>query len=282
MVLYDVLNNIEINATLSHLDKGERTLFKEQIKYLKKGDLAIFDRGFPSYELYGILNREKIDFVMRLRKTDFPKEFAELVENSALKEKIITAEMKRPDKIKDKNIAKSITLRLVKVVLDSGEIEILATSIIDENIFKAEEFKDIYWLRWGVETYFDIVKNRLDLGNFTGKSVESIYQDFFVTIFISNLETALVKDTNLKLEERSKSNKNKQKVNHSVSFNEIKNRIFEIFYSSNKNEIEIQEDLEKIFLLSPSQERIRKKVERKKTKIYKSLSYQKYTKKSVF
>lgn len=283
MVLYDVLNNMEINSKLSHISKGERTVFKEQIKYLQKGDLAIFDRGFPSYELYGILEREKIDFVMRLRKTDFPKEYAELIENIELKEKIVKAEMKRPDKIKDKNIKKTLTLRLVKVELDNGEIEILVTSVLSKKKFKAEEFKELYWLRWGIETYFDIIKNRLDIGNFTGKSVESIYQDFFATIFISNLETALVKDTNVKLEERSKNNKNKQKVNHSVAFNEIKNRVFEIFYnSSNKSEKRIKEDLEKVFLLSPSQDRNREIVKRKKTKTRKSLYYQKFVKKSVF
>ena len=41
----------------------------------------------------------------------------------------------------------------------------------------------------GGETYYSRVKGRLCLENFTGKTVESVKQDFWSTIFISNFET---------------------------------------------------------------------------------------------
>lgn len=43
---------------------------------------------------------------------------------------------------------------MVKIVLSSGEIEVLATSLLEEQQFKVEEFGELYYLRWGVETFF--------------------------------------------------------------------------------------------------------------------------------
>ena len=40
-------------------------------------------------------------------------------------------------------------MRLVKVILDDGEIEILATSLLDDKIYKTNDFKILYWKRWG-------------------------------------------------------------------------------------------------------------------------------------
>lgn len=50
-------------------------------------------------------------------------------------------------------------------------------------------------MRWGVETFFSIVKGRLCLENFTGKTSEAVKQDFWSTVFISNLETLMTEGT---------------------------------------------------------------------------------------
>ncbi len=69
------------------------------------------------------------------------------------------------------------------MVLPSGEIEVLATSLMDEQKFQTGGFKELYFLRWGVETFFAKLKGRLSLENFTGKSVESVKQDFFSYLY---------------------------------------------------------------------------------------------------
>ena len=89
---------------------------------------------------------------------------------------------KHKKEAKDKGLPEVIEIRLVRIILSSGEVEVLATSLLDENEFSAEDFQYLYSLRWGVETFFSKIKGRLALENFTGKSVESIYQDFWSTI----------------------------------------------------------------------------------------------------
>lgn len=47
-----------------------------------------------------------------------------------------------------------VTVRLVCVRLKSGEIEVLASSLIDSAIYPVHLFKDLYAKRWGVEDGF--------------------------------------------------------------------------------------------------------------------------------
>jgi len=77
-------------------------------------------------------------------------------------------------------------IRFVQVILDNGTVEVLCTNITDNERLKTSEFKELYALRWGIETYFDLIKNRLSLENFTGQSALAVKQDFFATIFLTN------------------------------------------------------------------------------------------------
>ena len=44
-----------------------------------------------------------------------------------------------------------LKLRLVRVELEDGEVEVLITNLMDEQAFPASEFKELYHLRWGAE-----------------------------------------------------------------------------------------------------------------------------------
>ena len=49
---YDVLNNISIDAKLVNTSIGEHTLAKQHLDHLGAGDLILYDRGYPSYDLF--------------------------------------------------------------------------------------------------------------------------------------------------------------------------------------------------------------------------------------
>ena len=63
-------------------------------------------------------------------------------------------------------------------------------------------FKELYFLRWGVEGFYNLLKGRLNLENFTGKSLESVHQDFWSTIFITHAETIFTHEAQKKLDDR--------------------------------------------------------------------------------
>jgi TonB-linked SusC/RagA family outer membrane protein len=98
--------------------------------------------------------------------------------------------------------------------------------------FPTRDFKEIYYLRWGVETFYGTLKGRLDIENFTGKTAESVYQDFYAAIYLTGLESILTQSTNETLAQ--KETQHPQQVNRSVSFNAIKNVVDEWNYSKDQ------------------------------------------------
>jgi len=121
----------------------------------------------------------------------------------------------------------------------------------------------------------------LALENFTGKTAESIRQDFWSTIFISNLETILTEDIEQKIN-AEKSDENKPvKVNKAVSFNTIKNLAFEIFFTEKDQSI-LFEKLDRLFSMNTVVVRKDRTVPRKKISATRSFNFQKRMRKHVF
>jgi len=252
-VLYDVCNHIVIDATLRDKAYGERALAIKHLQYVQKGDLIIFDRGYPSVELFGHMFKRGVDFIVRLRRNSFKK--AAFMFDPSCQQEDVTIKIKAPAKLKPllrrQGLLTTMIVRFVRVVLDNGEIEVLATSVLDHARLQTEAFKDLYYRRWGIETFYNVLKNRLSLENFTGISALAVQQDFYVTMFLSNYESLLAYDINEDLKQKSKNNKHLQKVNKAISFNTIKQKSFELFYS--KKEIEtILEEMKQLFLTSPT------------------------------
>jgi len=117
------------------------------------------------------------------------------------------------------------------VRLSTGELEVLATNLLDEQLYPTSEFADLYQKRWGIETYYGLIKGRLDLENFTGRSPQAVRQDVYATIFLSNLESVLIRPVQEQCETKSKSLKNPQQVNHAVSFHAIKSHLIALILS---------------------------------------------------
>lgn len=123
----------------------------------------------------------------------------------------------------------TLTVRFVRVTLKTGEIEVLATSLIDATRYPTALFAELYGKRWGVETFYGTLKARLSLENFSGTSAESVRQDFHAAVFLTGLEAVLTDDVDGTL--ARKDTQHRQQVNRAVSFNAIKCRAFDLFMS---------------------------------------------------
>jgi hypothetical protein len=231
-VLYDVINRMAIDASINDKSKGERVPALEHLRYTDKNDLVLFGRGYPSYELFACYAAQT-NFVMRIRKNSFARAkflFAAHSEHQDVILQIKAPKMLR-EQLRKADLPTTMKVRFVRVVLDNGTVEVLATNVPENSRLHTGDFKELYAARWGIETYFDLLKNRLSLENFTGLSALAVKQDFYATIFLSNYESVLVYDANLELREKGKKNRYAQQVNKAVSFNTIKRRVFDLFYS---------------------------------------------------
>ena len=258
--LYDVMNNMAIDASIRNKVKkegsslkayDERTLAIEHMSYCNKEDLVVFDRGYPSYELFARY-AQKTNFLCRLKKTSFIRAKSLFAPHCEHKDVIleINAPKKLRDALRKDNLPVKMKIRFVQVILDNGTVEVLATNILNDEVLQTSDFMELYARRWGIETYYDVLKNRLSLENFTGLTALAIKQDFYATVFLANYEAMLVYDTNLELQEKAEDNKYAQQVNKAQSFNAIKHKAFDIFYS-NKSLSKQMKQLEELFAINP-------------------------------
>jgi len=258
-VLYDVMNNLAIDASINNKKSSddndlvaydERSLAIQHLEHCNKDDLVIFDRGYPSFELF-VKYDQKTNFLVRLKKTSFAKAKSLFAPHCEKKDVVmeITAPKSIKEALKRHNLPVKMKIRFVQVILPNGTVEVLATNILENDILQTSDFMELYAMRWGVETYFDILKNRLNLENFTGLTTLAVKQDFYATIFLTNYEAILVYDTNLELQEKASDNKYAQQVNKAQSFNAIKHKAFDIFYS-NKSLLKQMKELEKLFSIN--------------------------------
>ncbi len=247
-VMYDLLNNYAIDSKLENLNRYEGDMAIEHLESCAEKDLIIGDRGYPSYKLLATILDKGLDFLFRCSPM-FYKEGQSLLIGD-IDSAIYT--MKISDNAKGFDLPKEIKVRFLQVILNSGEVEILVTSLLSDEEYPTADFKGLYWRRWGIETFYDVIKNRLNLENFTGKSVEAVKQDFYSTIYISNYETSMVESADQILEERSKNSMHKLKTNKAVTFNTLKNNIFNLFLSNNYSDEVLHKKINKMFLQTPT------------------------------
>ncbi len=279
-MLYDVLNEIAIDSVMGKCNASERDLARKHYNSLQENDLILFDRGYCSYLHLAFLLKECRNFVVRCPVNSFAQ--ANKMFNLPIDSWVTVLKVPKDSKARaiQNGLDTNITVRFVRVILDTGEVEVLVTSLLDEQLFPYNDFKDLYWFRWKEETFFDRIKNRLDLENFSGKTALSVLQDFYATIYISGLETVLTQDAQDVLDSRTPHNKYPSKVNKAISFNVIKNHVLDLLLHENDDDILLPK-LTNLFLTSPTS--IRKYRSRpRNTSARKQLDYYKRRRKIVY
>ena len=78
-----------------------------------------------------------------------------------------------------------ISFRIVRFKISDDSTETLITNL-DADVFPAEELKQLYHLRWGIETSFRQLKYTIGLSLFQSKKVEYITQEIFARLTMYN------------------------------------------------------------------------------------------------
>jgi hypothetical protein len=182
---------------LKTVDDAERVLLARLLPHLASDDLLIMDRGFPAVWLFTLLQQRGLPFLARMDGNQWP--VVESFLRSGMTETLITLPVSASARRQAQAVGmclthKTLSLRLIKVVLTTGHIEVLATSLTDTLAYPAQAFGELYHARWNIEEAFKVLKHRLYLEQFTGELPESIRQDVHAKIFTANLAEALARE----------------------------------------------------------------------------------------
>lgn len=190
---FDVLNNITRDAIIDSLHIGERDLVLRHCAHLTPKDLILLDRGYPAYWLFRFIREKGINFCARLSigKWNVAKQFL----SSGLSQQIIQLDPIVDSKKKCLELGlsiKPIQLRLIRIPPeDAQEPIVIITTLTDSDLYPYEFFHDLYFQRWPIEENYKVLKCRIEIENFSGKSIEAVLQDFHAKIFMHNLTAVL-------------------------------------------------------------------------------------------
>ena len=213
-IAYDVLNEMILDAHFEPLSVDERTLAMRHLEAIKAKNMVnlsysmfVFDRGYASKELITFVEKDICtSYLFRIRdKFNLAIDALPIPENE--------------DEIVDQVIElyENINVRVLRFFLPSGALETLVTNDFGHD---KHMFKEYYFYRWPVEEEYKLVKEKTGLTCFRGYSQNSILQEFWIAMLLTNLANII-----------------KREADGIIKYNHPKNAGRKHSYKTNMNEL---------------------------------------------
>lgn len=239
--LYDLLSNTYLDAVIQNYRQ-----FNEHLAYVKMIDrfyssipaIFIADRGFESYNGMAHVQERNQKFLTRikdihssgiLKRFELPDgEFDISLDVNITRKstKEIRADplfihiahdspfdfIPPKTKIKDPAVFYTLHLRFVRIKHLKDSYEVLVTNL-DKDSFPPSVLKELYSMRWGVETSFRKLKHTIGLNAFHSKKSEHIFQEIFARLTFYNFSEFVTSHIAIRKMKR----KHLYKINFSVA-----------------------------------------------------------------
>lgn len=219
--LYDICNKTFYDAEIQPEPKKDE--IGALIEMLKRNNfqhktLIVADRGYESYNVMAhLIEKPNTDFLIRIKQNhsamrevarlpmfelDCDIGFTITTSQSNEDKKMRYIFLQVPKKSKpgaktrrgrwDFHSPYRMGLRIVRFQLDTGEFETIATSL--PRSFTPEDIRELYHMRWGIETSFRDLKYSLGLVNLHGKSDEFVIQEIYAALTMFNFTSRIARE----------------------------------------------------------------------------------------
>lgn len=271
----DVLNGFILDGIVDDYKSAELPLMHQHLQNIENmitssKTIWIFDRGYTAMELYARIIEMNSYFIVRLRKDSYKEEMKTIIdEDSPISLNIDGNRLKKFHDTELKNIYSkkwTINLRIVTITNNNGEKYLLLTNIPKE-VLNTNEIGEIYKLRWGIETNYNTMKNRIYIENYSGKRRICIEQDIYSKFLKFNIFNYLKIKFNklIKIKKEKQGDYRQYQVDQANLIRNLKDKLLSILLSKSKK---IREKLVKNFHKScmryPNRVRKNKTTPRKK------------------
>lgn len=205
--IFDVINKCIIDISINSYKYSEKSSAEDHLGYardiLPQGSkmVCIFDRGYPSIKLIDQMLESGQYFVFRLKANDFKRECEELRDDEddkwidVIYDRLRSNHFREDRSFRIKLMNTTYHLRFVKfqIVLNDGRTatEILLTNL-SETDFDTESMKELYHLRWDIETCYRSMKSQLKMEEFSGYREQLIKQDIYACALVYNAVSDIV------------------------------------------------------------------------------------------
>lgn len=188
-IAFDVLNERILDAQFEPLSIDERTLAMRHMAAIKAKNrvdllraMLVFDRGYASRELITYIEKDfHSKYLFRLR--DKFNNTIDALPMPTEKGDVIDCELE---------LYEGIRVRVLRFRLPGGTLETLITN---DREHEKNLFRDLYFLRWPVEEEYKLIKLKIGLTCFRGYSENSILQEFWIGMLLTNISNVIKRET---------------------------------------------------------------------------------------
>lgn len=210
--LYDAVNRQILDLEVTRCGFDERSMVAGHAaaaRCLLGGTpfLLVLDRGYPSAELMAALDDAGVSYLMRCPGAFLGAEFRACASAGGDAEVGVRLTARRLSKsrrlgaaARDALVARGLTARFALVDAGGPEPERLVTNVGADRL-PHELLAAVYRARWGAETCFQMLKDRLQMENFTGTKPVLVEQDIFACAYLLNVAFDLANEADAGLPE---------------------------------------------------------------------------------
>jgi hypothetical protein len=235
LICFDVLSNYVLASKIDKMEVGEKSLLRMMLPEIKATNaIFILDRGFGNFSICKMFEKQNFKYCIRL-STQISS-FAKTAMNCAESDFITfwePSEMERSNCKQHRQDTTAIKVRVSKVLLDTGEIELLVSNLFDAGAINDTEMKQLYFMRWGIEEGIKKLKPKMKLEHFGCRKMEGIYQEFYAHIFMMNVVAIMGNEAQQSIDVKVKERKRKYKYNWQNAYRHVRDKIIVLLNSRN-------------------------------------------------
>jgi hypothetical protein len=279
-VLYDLRNDVGLSVALGPKQAEKNLLFAHHLAAMQVGDVLVGDRAYADYSVMATVVARQCHFVIRFPRQSFTAVNAFWAAPAEDQVVTLAVTSKARAYVAKQHLPTALQVRLVKVELATGEVEVLGTDLLDAATYPAPEFRVVYGWRWNHETYHDRIKNIFEVERFSGSSVHAIEQDFYGVIFLATLESILSKpaQSQLTAQGHARGCTHPPKVNRAVSYVAVMDHVVELLGTPRLNPGQTLAAIEHLLRTNPTRHRGGRQFARNKRSAAHRLRFAKYEK----
>ena len=180
---WELTTGIPLDMALLHYKGSERLGACRMLHSLKRGDVAVFDRGYPGREFFAQFLAHGVDIVARIPSTgpSIWREVADFIKGN------------EDDAIVLIDLGDGIGPRMMRLVRrrflpgapkkgQTRERIIIMTTLLNADDYPAETILGLYSRRWDIETRFREMKHQFALESFHSTRVDGIEQEIYAVL----------------------------------------------------------------------------------------------------
>lgn len=210
--LYDLCNRVYTDALLQNrceMDENGALAAMVDRSCITGDVIVIADRGYESYNNLAHIQRKGWNYLIRIKDIgssgilsgiDAPQtpKFDISIQRTLTKKiksqlDVFRFTIRKKCDLRDLPQDKfyPMTLRIVRFKISGDAYETVVTNL-DKNLFPPDELRNLYNLRWGIETSFRELKYAVGLSAFHSKKMAHITQEVFARLIMYNFSEQIV------------------------------------------------------------------------------------------